>query len=359
MRVEVVVVGAGQAGLSAAYHLQRVGVADFVVLDDAAGPGGAWQHRWPALTLRRAHGVHELPGMPMPHVDASEPAAGVVARYFGMFERHFALPVHRPGHVRAVRDARPDEADPAERRLAVETDAGTWFARAVVSATGTWSRPFWPVYPGRETFAGRQLHSRDHRSAAEHAGRDVLVVGGGTSAVQLLLEIAPVARSTTWVTRRPPDWGEPELDEDARRAAVARVAERTRAGLPPGSVVSATGLPLTPEVRRALEAGVLHRLPMFARILPGGVEWDPADVPPAPPSLAVDTILWATGYRPAVGHLAPLRLRGPGGGIRLDGTSVVDDPRVQLVGYGPGASTVGANRAGREAVRNLRRLLEL
>ncbi len=357
MRVDVVVIGAGQAGLSAAYHLRRVGQASFVVLDDAPGPGGAWQHRWDSLTLRQAHGVHELPGMPLPLVDPEEPASAVVSRYFAAYERHFDLPVRRPVRVRAVRHPSPAEADPAEERLAVDTDAGTWLARGVVSATGTWGRPFWPSYPGQWSFGGRQLHSRDYRSADELAGERVVVVGGGASAVQLLVEIAPVAAATTWVTRRPPVWGDADFDSEARRAAVARVAERTRAGLPPGSVVAATGLPLTPAYRRAMDAGVLDRLPLFARVVADGVEWDAKDVPPAPPRLAVDVILWATGYRPAIDHLAPLRLRRPGGGIAVDGTEVLADPRVQLVGYGPSASTVGANRAGREAVRNLRRVL--
>ena len=73
-------------------------------------------------------------------------------------------------------------------------------------------------------------------------------------------------------------------------------------------------------------------------------------------SSTVDVILWATGFRPAVGHLAPLRLRSPEGGIQLDvggavqsAVTAVRDPRVQLVGYGPSASTIGANRAGRAA----------
>ena len=66
-----------------------------------------------------------------------------------------------------------------------------------------------------------------------------------------------------------------------------------------------------------------------------------------------DVILWATGFRPAVSHLAPLRLRSPHGGIQLDGTTAVADPRVQLVGYGPSASTIGANRAGRVAARGV------
>ena len=73
--------------------------------------------------------------------------------------------------------------------------------------------------------------------------------------------------------------------------------------------------------------------------------------------VGADVILWATGFRAAVHHLAPLHLRGPGGGIRMDGTHVAGEPRVHLVGYGPSASTIGANRAGQAAARELRRLL--
>ena len=80
---------------------------------------------------------------------------------------------------------------------------------------------------------------------------------------------------------------------------------------------------------------------------------------------AVDVILWATGFRPAVGHLAPLGLRTRRGGIRLltssrdvqSATTAADDPRVQLVGYGPSASTIGGNRAGRAAALAVQRLL--
>ncbi|MBO1753073.1 NAD(P)/FAD-dependent oxidoreductase [Actinotalea sp. BY-33] len=347
--MEVVVVGAGQAGLTAAYHLRRAGLepgTGFVVLDDATRAGGAWQHRWESLTMREAHGVHSLPGMPAPEAQDDAPAAGVIPEYFAAYEDRYGLAVRRPVRVRSVTAVEED-------LLEVRTDQGTWHARGLINATGTWQRPFWPAYPGRETFRGRQLHTRDYRAAGDFAGEHVVVVGGGTSAVQLLLEIAPVAE-TTWVTRREPSFDEGDFDEETRRAAVARVAERTAAGLPPQSVVAATGLPLTEAYRRGIETGVLRRLPMFERIVPDGVRWAAADVPPAPEHQRADTILWATGFRPALDHLAPLRLRGPGGGIVLDGTEVVVDPRVQLVGYGPSASTIGANRAGRQAVRSLR-----
>ncbi|SFT79157.1 Predicted flavoprotein CzcO associated with the cation diffusion facilitator CzcD [Geodermatophilus amargosae] len=341
------VIGAGQAGLSAGYHLARQGFAPgsgFVVLDGDAAPGGAWKHRWPSLTLATTHRVHELPGLPFAPASEDLPAAEAVPAYFAEYERRFALPVQRPVRVSAVRRT-------GDGRFLVEADEGTWRARGVVNATGTWTRPFVPRYPGQETFRGRQLHTVGYRGAAEFAGLSVVVVGGGASAVQLLGEIVQVAR-TTWVTRRPPVWREGPFGEQQGREAVARVEAAVRAGRMPGSVVGVTGLVVTPWVRRALDDGVLTRLPVFDRITPDGVAWDDGR------SVRADVILWATGFRAAVGHLAPLRLRTRDGVIPVDGTTAVDEPRLQLVGYGPSASTIGANRAGRSAAVALRRLLD-
>ncbi|CAL9358121.1 putative oxidoreductase CzcO [Streptomyces sp. enrichment culture] len=345
--VEVVVVGAGQAGLSAAFHLRRTRwepERDFVVLDRSPGPGGAWQFRWPSLTYGRVHGMNSLPGMELTGADPARPSAEVVSEYFAAYERAFGLRVRRPVDVRAVR-----EGD--RGRLLVETSAGAWATRALINATGTWDRPFWPRHPGQETFRGRQLHTAQYTGPEEFAGRRVVVVGGGASGTQHLLEIAPYAAATTWVTRRPPVFREEPFDENAGRAAVALVEERVRRGLPPESVVSVTGLPLNDAIRRGIADGVLDRRPLFERITPEGVEWADGR------RVAADVILWATGFRAALGHLAPLRLREPGGGIRVEGTRAVTDPRVHLVGYGPSASTIGANRAGRAAVRDIRRLL--
>lgn len=195
------------------------------------------------------------------------------------------------------------------------------------------------------------MHTARYPGPAAFARQRVVVVGGGTSGTQHLLEIARYAAATTWVTRRPPVFREGPFTEDVGRAAVALVEERVRQGLPPKSVVSVTGLPLNDAVRQGLADGVLDRQPMFDRITPNGVEWRGGR------RLDADIILWATGFRAAIDHLAPLRLREPGGGIRVEGTRAVADPRVHLVGYGPSASTIGANRAGRAAARDIRRLL--
>ncbi|MFE3522485.1 NAD(P)-binding domain-containing protein [Streptomyces sp. NPDC059161] len=346
--VDVVVIGAGQAGLSGGHHLRRSGLVadrDFVVLDHAPRPGGAWQFRWPSLTYGKVHGMHALPGMELTGAAADRPSSEVIGAYFAAYEDAFDLRVRRPVDVSAVREGEGG-------RLLVETSRGGYATRALINATGTWDRPFWPRYPGQETFGGRQLHTANYPGPTEFAGLRVVVVGGGASGTQHLMEIADVAAETTWVTRRPPVFRAGPFDEEAGREAVAMVEQRVRLGLPPRSVVSVTGLPLNDAVRAARAKGVLDRLPMFDRITPDGVAWDDGR------SIEADVIIWATGFRPVIDHLAPLRLREPGGGIRLEGTRAVRDERVHLVGYGPSASTIGANRAGRAAVRDIRQLLE-
>ncbi|WP_045234447.1 NAD(P)-binding domain-containing protein, partial [Deinococcus pimensis] len=251
--------------------------------------------------------------------------------------------------LRVVRPVRVTLVSARGARLRVETDRGVLSARGLINATGTWEAPYVPDVPGAHLFRGRQLHTRDYRDAQAFVGLHVIVVGAGISAVQLLDEISRVTR-TTWVTRREPVFREGPFDEAAGRAAVALVEDRVRRGLPPASVVSVTGLPVTPQVRAMRERGVLNRLAMFDEITETGVRWSDGR------DLAADVILWCTGFRGALDHLAPLMLREPSGGITMTGrlaTQVARDPRVHLVGYGPSASTIGANRAGRAAATEL------
>jgi cation diffusion facilitator CzcD-associated flavoprotein CzcO len=348
LKVDIVIIGAGQAGLSSAYHLQKRGLPPergFVVLDQSPQAGGAWQFRWPSLTLSTVNRIHDLPGMSFADAigDDSEQveAALAVPRYFAAYEKAFALPVHRPVKAQVVCDR--------GERLRIETDRGLYSARGLINATGTWESPYIPDYPGAERFKGRQLHTRDYRRASDFAGQHVLVVGGGISAIQLLDEISRVTK-TTWVTRRVPEFREGPFDEDAGRKAVAMVEDRVRRGLPPVSVVSVTGLRLTPAIAAARARGALDRLPMFSEITEHGVRWADGR------EQQVDVILWCTGFRSALDHLAPLQLREPSGGITMTGrlaTQVAKDPRIHLVGYGPSASTIGANRAGAAAAREL------
>lgn len=352
----VVVIGAGQAGLSAAHHLLRRGFVSapehpgaprtFVVLDADAAPGGAWQHRWPGLRMATVNGIFDLPGMPKPPIEADEPSREAVPRYFAAYEARMGLPILRPVGVERVE--RVDD-DPRGELLVASTD-GTWRTRAIVNATGTWNNPTVPDVPGLEGFLGRSLHARDYRSLDDFAGRTVAVVGGGISAVQLLEELSRVAR-TRWYTRREPVFRDDEFTSEAGRDTIQRVMADVEAGRVTGSVVSYTGLPWSSYALAAKARGALARRPMFVRVEPRGVREADGSL------TSLDAIVWATGYRAELRHLDPLGLRNERGGITMRGTATAGDPRVHLIGFGPSQSTVGANRAGRDAARELDRLL--
>lgn len=346
--VNIVVIGAGQAGLSAAYHLKKRGLTlgrGFVVLDDEFGPGGAWQHRWDSLTLNRVNGINDLPGLEFDKATDTEntevQANEAVPEYYGKYESEFELPIIRPVRVHEVMER--------QGRFLIRTNGPQFSCRGIINATGTWKTPSCPKYPGWEKFKGRQLHTGEYEGAKEFAGKHVIIVGGGISAIQMLDEISRVT-STTWVTRRPPDFREYSFTPEKGRAAVAIVEDRVRKGFPPKSVVSVTGIPVTAAIRAMKDRGVLVRKPMFDEIIENGVRWNTGD------SLSADVIFWNTGFLPSLDHLDALKLKNKLGGIKMTGrlaTQVEKDPRIHLIGYGPSSSTIGANRAGGAAAREL------
>lgn len=345
--MDAVVIGAGQGGLAASYFLRQRGV-DHVVLDANPAPGGAWQHRWDSLTMRDVHGVADLPGEPAPE-RSGERANVAVPAYFTGYEERNELPVERPVRVDTV----SREGD----LLVMRAGDREWRTRAIVNATGTWTKPNWPSYPGVEDFAGEQFHTATYPGREHLRGKRVIVVGAGASAVQFIGELAPVA-DVLWVTRRPPQWRTDDFGPKTGLQVVTEVEKRIVAGLPPISVVGATGLMLRDQEREAEALGAYDDpRPIFERIVPGGAEWADGTFERA------DVILWATGFRSAVDHLEPLGLRGPLGGIPLDrvpgnvqaANTASRDRRVHLVGYGPSASTIGASRAARRAALSVAR----
>ncbi|SMG21044.1 Predicted flavoprotein CzcO associated with the cation diffusion facilitator CzcD [Corynebacterium pollutisoli] len=377
MHYRAIIIGAGQAGLAAAHELLRRGYSlgpdgDVLALDANDGPGGAWRHRWDSLTLGKAHGIADLPGLPMDRPDPQVPASRLVADYYGTYEDTFDLQVLRPAPVRRV--------DPGSPLTVTLIDDRVFTADLVLNATGTWDNPFIPYIPGIENFRGRQLHTKDYVRKEDFVGQRTLVVGGGLSAVQFLLELAPVTE-TVWATHRPPNFTQREFDAGWGLAVEEAVRERTFAGRRPASVVRTTGIPQIPAYLDGVAAGTLVSRGMFDRVTETGVvfgppksevaagygpsrsnelqvpeSWDPL---PVGTEMDVDIIFWNTGFRPALRHLAPLKLRGAEGGIRmLDEVTPAADDRILLVGYGSTASTVGATRAGRLAGRRAARILQ-
>jgi cation diffusion facilitator CzcD-associated flavoprotein CzcO len=348
----VVVIGAGQAGLSVSFFLKKLGLEpgrDFVVLDRGPGTGGAWQHRWNALRVGSAHRINDLPGMDalglsFDHADRARPAKDVVADYYARYENFYDFQVVRPAAVTRV-ETRGDRLRVGYELSGSERSAD---ADVVVNATGTWGAPFIPWYPGRDSFAGQQVHTAEYTDAADFAGQRVVVVGGGTSAIGFMLELEQFAAQTVWVSRRPIEFlDEGSLNVESGLAAVAAQDEAARAGRALPSIVSGTGVPRTRRIRAGVDRGLLRARSMFASIEPGGVRWADGTFQEA------DAIIWATGFRPELRHLAALGLREKEGGIVVAGGVSQREPRVFFAGYGPQASTIGAKRAGRTIARQV------
>ena len=243
---DAIVIGAGQAGLAASYYLKQRGV-DHVVLDANEQAGGAWSHRWDSLTMNDVHGVADLPGSPSPIIN-KEKANTVIPRYFKLYEKAHKLPVVRPVRVKKV----VNDFDTPEL-LRLETDGEFWRVRTLINATGTWTKPFVPHYPGTQDFMGQQFHTAYYPGPEALRGKTVLVVGAGASAVQFIGELAGKAKDILWATRRPPLWRDSNAIDGLE--AVTWVEERTVQGMPPASVVSSTGLVLRDQEFRAMQLG--------------------------------------------------------------------------------------------------------
>ncbi len=286
-RADVVVIGAGQAGLAVGYYLRRTGLS-FVLLDARAEPGGAWGETWPSLRLFSPAQWSSLPGWLMPSSGDEYPGRDAVIGYLAEYERRYALTVERPVRVTGVR--REGDA------LRVETDRGTWVARAVVSATGTWAHPVRPVVAGSDGFCGTQLHSAHYRGPEPFRGRRLAVVGGGNSGAQIAAELADVA-DVCWVTREPPRFLPDDVDGRVLFGQATEWYRALREGRPAPPLRSLGDIVAVPAVRAARVRGVLEPLPMFEYFEVTGVVW------PNGTYRTLDAVIWATGYRPALGHL--------------------------------------------------------
>ena len=332
---DVVVIGGGQAGLAAGFHLTRAG-ADFEILDAAVGPGGAWPHTWPSLRLFSPAEYSSLPGMRMPRTSGGNPDAAHVVGYLRAYEQRYALPVTRPVRVESV-----ENADGGGFVVRAE-DRRRWHARAVISATGTWSRPFVPAVPGLADFRGEQLHSAAYRGPESLAGRRVLVVGGANSGAQIAADLAGHV-DLTWCALAPPRYLPDHVDgRELFRVATAAV----RGG---GAGVAGLGdIVVVPPVRAARDAGLLVATPMVDRFTADGVAWDggsgrTGDDDEVRP---IDTVIWCTGFRPALAHLSGLRLPRRKGRPVTEGPGVPGVPGLFLLGYGDWCGAASATLAG-------------
>ncbi len=346
-KFDVVVIGGGQSALTVAYFLRRTGLS-YVLLDAESAPGGAWRHGWDSLRLFSPSAWSSIAGWPMPAVSGGTPGRDDVIDYLTLYERRYDFPI--------IRSTRVNRVEKIEDGLRVISEGRAWEAKAVISATGTWSRPFIPSYPGQELFLGQQLHSAHYVGPDEFEGKTVLVVGGGNSGAQIYAEVSKVAQAT-WVTQEAPKFLPDEVDG---RVLFERATARLKAqqeGLEPQQPPGGLGdIVMVPSVRDARERGVLNAVRPFKRFTSTGVVWSSGD------ETKVDVVIWCTGFSPALDHLSSLGVVGLDGKVAVDENRSVASPNLWLVGYGDwtglaSATLIGVTRTARDVVKQVQSYL--
>ena len=178
---EVVVIGAGQAGLAIGYLLAQQG-RRFTILEAAGEPAAAWRTRWDSLKLFTPVRYDSLSGLTFPGDPDSYPGRDDVVAYLTDYARRFELPVEFDSRVRTVR--------PGDGGFLVELADRTYQADQVVVATGPFQVPFTPVMAADLSSEVAQLHSSDYRSPSDLPPGAALVVGGGNTGYQIAAELA-------------------------------------------------------------------------------------------------------------------------------------------------------------------------
>jgi putative flavoprotein involved in K+ transport len=192
-RVQVVVIGAGQAGLSVGYCLARQGLS-FVVLESNARVGDSWRKRWDSLRLFTPAKYDGLIGLPFPAPAFSFPTKDQMADYLESYARRFNLPV-RTG-IRVERVSRAGD------RYVVDAGHQRFEADHVVVAMATYQAGRVPEYARQLDSSIVQLHSSEYRNPAQLRQGDVLIVGAGNSGADIALDVARSHR--TWLSGRHP-----------------------------------------------------------------------------------------------------------------------------------------------------------
>lgn len=282
-RFDVVVVGAGQAGLAMGYFLARQG-RRFVILERSDSIGAAWRERWESLTLFTPRRYNGLPGLPFPGDPDGYPTRDEVIAYLERYAEKFELPIELNSNARRLTTD--------DGRFLLEVDGRTIRADQVVVATGPFQEPYVPQLAERLAPEIFQTHSTGYRKPTDVPEGAVLVVGGGNTGFQIAQELSATHKVYLSVGSRQSPLPQKLLGRDLfwwltksrllNTTVESRLGRRlqhrdTLIGSSPRDLKRRYGVELKPRVVDASEHTV--------RFADGS-------------ELRVDAVIWATGYRP-------------------------------------------------------------
>jgi putative flavoprotein involved in K+ transport len=361
--LDLVIVGAGSAGLATAALLREAGVEP-VVLEAGPEPGAAWRTRYDRLRLHTPRLLSGLPGLRIPRRYGRWVARDGLLEYFHAYVDAHGLDVRTNARVERI------ERDGSWR---LDTATGALHAKTVIVATGYNGAPFVPDWPGREGFAGELIHSSQYANPAPYRDRDVLTVGAGNSGAEIATDIAEGGASRSRISVRTPpqiirratagipaqligiaikhlpsDWVDP-ISKAQRKLSIPDLAPyglpRPEHGVRTSFVTTGT----TPVLDVGIVDAVRRRLVEVVAAVEG---FDRSDVLLADGSrYAPDVVIAATGFRAGldglVGHLGVLAPSGLP--VATDGEPAL--PGLWVVGFRP---TLGGQlREGSIAARKV------
>lgn len=364
MADHVLVIGAGPAGIVSAFFLKQAHIP-YHVIDRAGVLASTWSALYPSLRLNTTRFFSHLPGRRFPLSYGLFPTAQQYYRYLTAFVEQHALAIQLGVEVR--------RAWPHDGGWCVDTGAGTSWHPAIISATGRFSNPFWPVIPGMEHFRGTLLHAHDYHGPEPFIGKRVMVVGNGPSGVDIVTELGRYAARPALLSQRTGvklspryPWGLPKhvwmmigerLPQRIARPLLDKVLTTTFDNLDAIGIKtpkteaesSAAGATRGAELIKAVKAGYVRSVDGPACFEPGAVMLTDGS------RREVDAVILATGYRPALFEYLDLDVETNADGwpIRVgEPPGDVTAGRREVAGY-PGLYLVGTFYQGKGAMYNI------
>ena len=287
----VIVVGGGQSGLAAARALRELRMPA-VILEASGRPTGSWPRYYDSLRVFSPAAYSSMPGMPFPGAPDHYPGRDEVTDYLERYAAGLDVEIQTDTVVETIRQD-------GKGFVVLTQDGREMPASGIVAASGSFSNPYRPRFPGEDTFTGELSHVADYRNPTPYTRKRVIVVGAGDSAAQVANELAPLA-TVTIATRHPVRFipqrlGGKDVHYWLRETGFDTLPAVWLSKITGGSVVTdSVGFEQT------LAEGLVDRRPMFTALDGGQVVWSDGQREP------VDAIILATGYRPSLHYLREL-----------------------------------------------------
>jgi putative flavoprotein involved in K+ transport len=284
-RWPVVVIGGGQSGLAAGYFLKQTNT-EFIILDENNEVGASWMKRWDSLHLFTPSQYDGLPGMKFPLQRNSFPNKNEMAFYLSDYARKFSLPIQ--SKIKTTKISRVDGF------FVIQTDKETYHADKVVVATGTHPAPKTPHFTDELSTDIFQIHSSDYKNPEMIPEGDVLVVGAGTSGVEIAIEMSE--HKKTYISGTPNFHIPDNVFKYAGRFywwfTNHVLTIKTPIGRKAKEKILKGGGPLISVSVKDLDKAGVKRLPRVKGVKDGlPVLQDDTILP-------VNTVIWCTGFKP-------------------------------------------------------------